>query len=130
MTGIAPSYVVILVGIYLCVELYSGFDESCRILQRIEVMDIVVGRARNEQQAPFQIRRMGNGSRLFVAVAVFFGGAHEPFGVNGVVVSPVGYGGNGYPGTIDSVAGRHGHECFVSAVAPPVYAYAGAIYIR
>lgn len=53
MTGIAPSYVVILVGIYLGVELYSGFDESCRILQRIEVMDIVVGRARNEQQAPF-----------------------------------------------------------------------------
>lgn len=62
VTGIAAAYVVVLVGIDLRIELDAGLDQSCRILQRVEVVHIIVGCSRNDKQTPFQIGSMGDGA--------------------------------------------------------------------
>lgn len=58
------------------------------------------------------------GRGLEVSFGVFLRGVHVAFGVDAVVVLPVGDGGNGYAGAV-GLAVCHGHEGFVASVAPP-----------
>src|ERR1700677_3241331 len=93
----------------------ASVDEGLDELDGVGHVNVVVAGALGDEDAAFEFGGVGDRGVGSVGVGVIRRQAKESFGVDGVVVAPVGDGGNGYAGT-DAVGVGHGIE---SEVAPP-----------
>ena len=117
---------MVAVGVDLHVELLAGLYEGLAILGGVAQVDVVVGRAVDEQEVARELRCAADGV-VGIALAVFLRRAHVALGVDGVVVAPVGRGCHGHSGAEDGLPGAHRHERVEAAKAPTPNAYVLAV---
>ena len=84
----------------------------------------------NEQQLSFQLGCPADGRRSLVTVTVFFRCAHEAFGIDWVIESPVCRSGNGNSGLECPWTFAHWHQRVVSSIAPAPDTNTASIYVR
>ena len=121
---------VVAVGIDLHVELLVGLYKGFAVLGCVAEVDVVVGHAVHEQQAPCQTGCAQEGRRGIVARAVLLRRLHEALGIDAVVESPVGGRRDGDAGTEGDGSLAQGHQRHVAAVAPAPDGDSAAIDVR
>ena len=117
IAGIATIDTVVAVRINQLAKILIGLYQCIDVVGSIAEVDIVVGCSVTEHQGTMELRCTGNGT-VVVTRRILMRGAHEAFGIDGVVVAPRGgwcYG--------DATAEyfptlRHGHQGIETAIAP------------
>ena len=105
----------------------AGRVQSLHQLHGVLEVDVVVGGAVDQQVLALEVLGVGRRGVEIVTVGVLLRGAHEPFGVDVVVVAPVGDGCDGDGHLEGTVATEHRQRREVTAEAPAPDADALAI---
>ena len=117
LARVAPVDGVVAVGVEVHVELVAELHECLGEFGGVLEVDVVVGHSVDEEEVAVDFL-VAVERRAVVAGGILLRCAHESLGIDGVVESPVGDGGNGYATVEDFTAFAHGHEGVESAEAP------------
>lgn len=109
---------VVFVGVDLHFKVFSGFDEGGGVGEGVLEMDVVVGGTVDEEEVALQPVGEAEGRAEVVIGEILVGRAHKTFGIDGIVETPVGYGGDGDAGPEDAVAAAQAHQGIESAITP------------
>ena len=108
---------VVAVGVNLHVKLLAVLHVSFCHFSAVAVVDVVICRAVNEEEVAVEVGCALDGVDG-IAFGIFSGRAHVTFGINGVVILPVRWSGNGYTSLEDGATFGHGHEGVESSETP------------
>ena len=93
--GVATVDAVVAVGVDCHVELFVGLDKAFCQLVGVLYVYVVVCSTVAEKEVAFELADVVHGGIGVVAGSILCGRAHVAFGVNGIVVAPIGDGGYG-----------------------------------
>src|SRR5581483_4033175 len=116
-TGGRAGYAVGLARINHKIELLASIDQRVHELHRVLEVNVIVSSTVRQQQAPVELLSKVNRRTCPISLRILLWQAHIAFGVNGIVIQPVGDRRNRNAG-FESVGVSQGVRSHEAAVAP------------